>query len=291
MSTDVLTASMSDRALSDSSVAEARRLELASFLRTRRSELQPEDVALRRIGRRRVAGLRRHEVADLAGVSITWYTWLEQARDIRLSPQVIDALSRALRLDDDGWRYIRRLALCPVVEPQEPPVEANPYIVGMLESLLPNPAFVITGPFDLLAWNKAYAVVFADPADLPPVRRNAIWTTCLNKVRDRTENWDLEMDDIVYRLRAEAAKYPGDPRFREVINDLLQTHPEFRRAWERHQVRRFVGRAQTIHIPNVGTIRMNLLQFRPVDQPATVLMVHQAADHVSAMRLADLVDG
>src|SRR5688572_25443529 len=116
---------------------QARRDELAAFLRARRESLQPEDLGIPRRGRRRVEGLRRHEVADHAAVSVTWYTWLEQGRDIRTTPQVVDALARALQLDADGHRYLRRLAGMPLTNPESEQPDADPSLVGMVDALLP----------------------------------------------------------------------------------------------------------------------------------------------------------
>src|SRR5438477_4898166 len=146
-----------------SAPGDVSRRELASFLRARREGLQPEEVGLPRRGRRRVKGLRRHEVADLAAVSDTWYTWLEQGRNINVSAHLLDAVTRALRLDEDAWRYVRRLAGVPVIDPKPSPNEASEELRGLVEDMLPSPACLTTGPFDFLAWNRAYAEVFGDP--------------------------------------------------------------------------------------------------------------------------------
>jgi transcriptional regulator with XRE-family HTH domain len=168
----------------------SRQKELGRFLSARRSELRPEDVGLESRGRRRVTGLRRHEVADLAGVSVTWYTWLEQGRDIHVSIQALDAVSRALRQDSDEWRYMRSLAGIPVPEALAATQELRKDLREFLDDLS-YPACATTGPSDLIGWNAAFSAVFGDPADLPPARRNTQWfaTGPLRRTRGSAIQW------------------------------------------------------------------------------------------------------
>lgn len=268
---------------------EATRRELAEFLRARRAELQPEEVGLPRRDRRRVAGLRRHEVADLAGVSDTWYTWLEQGRDINIGVQLLDSVARALKLDEDGWRYVRRLAGAPVIEPQPSPDNARPELAGLVQDLLPSPGCLTTSSFDFMEWNDAYSRVFGDPGELPQERRNALWL--LFKGPRRVSDWNRETQDAVARFRSEAAKYPGDERIAAVVADLRAESEEFREAWDLRQVRRFQATEQRIDHPDVGELRLSILQLRPLDQPALVLMIHRPVDEESRGRLEKLVWG
>jgi hypothetical protein len=143
--------------------AQTRREELAMFLRARRDQLQPEDVGLERRGRRRVPGLRREEVADLAYVSVTWYTWLEQGRDVHASALALDGVSRALRLDDEARDYVRRLAGKPATDSPTGAIGVGPILARLLDDLLPNSACLVNGSYDLLGWNSAYVALFGDP--------------------------------------------------------------------------------------------------------------------------------
>ena len=138
-----------------------RRSELAAFLRSRRERITPEDVGLPGGHRRRTAGLRREEVAQLAGVGVTWYTWLEQGRPIRASAQVLEAVARTLRLDAVERQHLFRLAEAPDMAPPDhsgPPL--RPQVQVVLDGLNPMPASVVTERFDILAWNAAYDVLF-----------------------------------------------------------------------------------------------------------------------------------
>ena len=155
-----------------------RRTELAAFLRTQRARLTPADVGLATgsaSGRRRTKGLRREEVAQLSGVGVTWYTWLEQGRDISASAQVIDALARALLLSQDQHRHLRELAGQPPPEPQAADGDVRPRLQMLVDAAMPSPASVCDRHFDYVAWNQAYARVRHDPASLPHLAARDPW--------------------------------------------------------------------------------------------------------------------
>ncbi len=153
----------------------SRRAELATFLRIRRAELKPEDVGLRvPPGRRNTPGLRREEVAQVSGVGVTWYTWLEQGRSITASAHVIDALARAFRLDRENHCHLRHLAGLPTPEPDQMPEGATPELNRLLAALVPAPACLLGQRFDFVAWNETFAALW-DPGGLPEGRRNLMW--------------------------------------------------------------------------------------------------------------------
>jgi transcriptional regulator with XRE-family HTH domain len=267
----------------------ARRTALASFVSSRRARLHPEDVGIVPHGRRRVAGLRRHEVADLAYISVTWYTWLEQGRSIRLSEESVDSLARALKLSEDEWRHMRRLAGVPVTSPREAPPNVEEELRGLLDDLLPNPALITNELFDVLAWNQAHARLSVDPAGFPPQRRNLLWILFMAApLRDLMPAWATEAQGVVARFRAEAGKYPGDPRFEALIYELTDASEDFRRLWAQQEVRRFVPGIQIYDHPEVGRVRAREFQLRPVDQPGLVVLLHRAADDLSEARLRQL---
>ena len=268
-----------------------RRQALGAFLRARRDELRPEDVGIPRWNRRRVKGLRRHEVADLAAVSVTWYTWIEQGRDIRISTDILDALSRALKLDEDAWRHVRRLAGVPVTDSQPPPVEVSTDLRHLLSDLLASRAYLTTSAFDLAAWNRAYVALFNhDPSKLPMNRRNGLWAYYMSEsLHADVENWEAEAQKAVARFRVETARTPNDERARAVVAELTEASPEFRAAWNLHQVHGFVGHMQTIDNPEVGVMRLQVMQFRPAHQPTLTLMIHRPCDGLSRDRLSRLL--
>ena len=268
----------------------ARREELAAFLRARREALQPEQVGIPRRGRRREKGLRRHEVADIAAVSVTWYTWMEQGRDIRTTPQVIDALARALMLDDDEHRYLRRLAGVPITDPETRLSRSDEGLLQLVDDLLPHPAQLNEPAADLFAWNRAYTVLFTDPEKLEPKQRNGLWIQVIRpEVRDRLVDWEVETALAIARFRAEAGKYPGDPRFAELIDELNEQSEFFRQEWVRHEVHGFASHLETIEHPAVGPIRARIVMLRPLNHPQLTLMIHQLADDESRQRMMDLL--
>src|SRR4051794_13443102 len=220
--------------------AERRRDELAHFLKARRASLLPEDVGLPGGGRRRTPGLRREEVAQLAGVGTTWYTWLEQGRDVRASRSVLEALAQALRLTPAERAHLILLGRGEELSGEELPRETvSPTLQRLIENLGTGPAYILGRRQDYLAWNRALAVVMGDPAELPEGRRNQIWATFTDPRRRRMmSDWEETARSAVARFRADCARHVGDPSFDELISALLEASPEFREWWPRHEVAR-----------------------------------------------------
>jgi transcriptional regulator with XRE-family HTH domain len=270
------------------SVVASRRRELAAYLRSRRSEISPESVGLVRQSRRRVSGLRRHEVADLAGVSDTWYTWLEQGRDIRVSADALDAIARALRLDDPARRYIRRLAGIPDVAP-EPAATVGFSYDQLLKTLLPYPACVTTVAFDLVDWNSVFAFLFGDPRLVPEHWRNTLWMIFTTEPVRRTHDWEAEAQGAVARCRFESGNYPDEPRFRELVDGLSEISDEFRLMWNSGQVRPCSERVISIERPGDGDLNLIKFQMRALDQSRHMLTLFQPADPQTAQHLQDLM--
>jgi hypothetical protein len=269
---------------------QARRSALGAFLRVHRARLQPEDVGLERRARTRVPGLRRHDVADLAGVSVTWYTWLEQARDIHVGADAIDAVCRALRLDEDSHRYVRFLTGAPLVETRSTLTRPPPDLVALLEDLLPLPACITTGPDDLLAWNRRFCSLFGDPADLPADRRNTHWLWMNSDLLQHGVH-DRERQALasVGRLRAESARYLSDRRFQQVIEMLCQEDEQFRNTWEDGHVQEIHGpHIESLEHPSVGELRLQEFHLRLVEEPALTLIVFRPADDDSRAALLAL---
>jgi transcriptional regulator with XRE-family HTH domain len=221
----------------------ARRTELAAFLRARRAGLRPADVGLpdgSASGRRRTPGLRREEVAQLSGVGVTWYTWLEQGRDISVSAQVVDALARALLLRPDQHRHLRELA--GLAGPAgEPPVDdPRPRLQRLVDAVTPNVASIYDGCFDYLAWNTPYLRVRNNPGDLPGDRRNLLWMMFTDaENRARMARWEPAARALLSQFRAAAGQRPGNPRLAEIVAALTEVSPEFQEWWAEYPVRYF----------------------------------------------------
>lgn len=219
------------------SEAALRRRELAAFLRSRRERLTPAEVGLPPGGRRRTPGLRREEVASLAGVGMTWYTWLEQGRDINASDQVLDAIARTLLLDGHERTHLFTLAgLTPPGAVQDAHV-VTPELRAVLDKLHPYPAFLTNARFDLVAYNRAYQVLIGDLDALPPDERNSL---SIIFTKQTTSKCFIDRDEakprLVAQLRAAMAEHVADPAFKCLVRRLRESSPEFRELWDRHEV-------------------------------------------------------
>jgi len=257
-----------------------RRAELADFLRNRREALRPEDVGLPGGGRRRTPGLRREEVAMLAGVGTTWYTWLEQGRDVTASASVLEAISGALELTPAEHAHLMLLGRGEEVAPARAPKETvDPTIRRLVERLDPSPACITGRRFDILAWNRAYVVVFGDPAEMPDGRRNLLWRLFTNPAsRKLHPDWEEGARRIVARFRGEAARYVGDPDFEDLISALRERSPQFREWWDLHEVATSgVGR-KVINHPTAGKLYFEHAPFRPFENPEQRLVLYSPVD-------------
>ena len=189
-----------------------RHQELATFLRSRRARLAPEQVGLPRGTRRRTPGLRRGEVASLAGVSQEWYTWLEQGRDIHVSVQVLESLARALQLDENERAHLFLLAvrLTPPVDTYSPPT-VSPTLQQFLDQLRLSPACAVDARLNGVASNRAFQVVFGDCTDLPERERNLIWRFFTQQAQQMNEHWEELARVYIAQFRAGYGRFINDP--------------------------------------------------------------------------------
>jgi MmyB-like transcription regulator ligand binding domain/Helix-turn-helix domain len=272
-----------------------RRAELAAFLRACRARLTPADVGLPESsasGRRRTPGLRREEVSQLSGVGITWYTWLEQGRDISTSTQVIDALARALLLTGDQHRHLRELADLPPPEPPAPPGDILPRLQRLVDAAAPSPASVYDEHFDYLVWNQSYALVRHDPAALPASRRNTLWMMFADPGnRARMVRWEPAARAVLSQFRAAASRRPDDPRFAELVAALTEASPQFRDWWAEYPVRYFRPATIAVRHPQAGLIQLEMFQLRLVDQPSLVMVIQVPASTTYLARVTSLLPG
>ncbi|MBV9450447.1 MAG: helix-turn-helix domain-containing protein [Streptosporangiaceae bacterium] len=219
-------------------VSEARRTELAAFLRSRRERISPEDVGLPAGQRRRTAGLRREEVAQLAGVGVTWYTWLEQGRPIHASVQVLDAVAKTLQLDAVERQHLFRLAEVPEgAVPDGGCLQLRPEVQQILDQLNPMPANVVSERFDIAAWNQAYAALFPRTPDLPVSERNTLLQCFTVPECCRAfQNSEEQRAAMVAHLRAAYGHHVGDPAWTAFIKRMEAASPEFARMWATQDV-------------------------------------------------------
>jgi len=231
----------------------SRRAELGGFLKTRRAGLRPEDVGLPPGPRRRTPGLRREEVALLAGVGVSWYTWLEQGRPINASSQVLDAVARTLQLDGaERWHLYRLAEAMPLRSWASATV--IPHAVGdVLRTLDPLPAVLINSRFDLIETNDAHEEMFWNWHSLPCVHKNLLWCAVTEpRAREMLLNYGEEIPHMVARLRAAYAQHVGDPEWEEDIRRLASLSPEFAELWARHEVAGPAARTLRFRHPEAG---------------------------------------
>lgn len=235
--------------------------ELAAFLRTRRERLRPEDLGLPASSRRRTAGLRREEVAMLAGMSVDYYIRLEQARSPQPSAQLLGALSRALRLTKDEHDHLFHLAgLMPEDDRRQPTEHVRPGVLHLLDKLDDTPALVVGDRGDILAWNAMHAALMGDPGRLPPEQRNIAWQHFCNPDTAAyflPEDFERNGENTVADLRARLAAHPDDTRLRALVQELRGRSQVFAGLWERHDVKRRRSDHKTVLHPVVGRITLD----------------------------------
>src|SRR5581483_5177254 len=243
---------------------ERRRSELADFLRRRRASITPDDVGLRGGGRRRTPGLRREEVAQLAGVGTTWYTWLEQGRDVRASLDVLEAISRALRLTPAERGHLVLLGRGEQGPACPPPAErVSATHRRLVENLGPGPAYLLGRRWDYLAWNRWTQLVFGWEPGPDPASRNHIWLTFMDPARrELMSDWERSARRIVAKFRADSARHIGDPAFERLITSLQASSPLFARWWDRHEVAGGGEGRKELHHPVVGRLVFEHAVFR-----------------------------
>jgi transcriptional regulator with XRE-family HTH domain len=253
----------------------ARQKEFGNFLRSRRERLTPAEVGLPNGFRRRTPGLRRDEVAQLAGVGTTWYTWLEQGRDVRPSAEALTALSRALRLDAAEARHLFTLADRPAPEARATGPERVPdSLVRMLASMTEQPAYAIGRRWDVLAWNKGAVDVFGDFGRLEGDARNLMHMMFANESHRRLlVDWDKVAPMSLAMFRADSARYAGDPEFDRLIALLKQASAEFRDWWPRHDVRHQASTVKRIRHPSGRQLAFEHMSLDVADHPGMRLIV------------------
>jgi len=248
---------------------EIRRQELSDFLRTRRARVSPADVGLTANQRRRTPGLRREEVAHLARMSITWYTWLEQKRPIKVSGGMLENLARVLRLDPIERKQLFRLALCqPVVDSTSQREMVSPRFQRMIDHNAGMPAFVMGRRWDVLAWNQAARAFFFDFEQVPTDQRNMVWLIFTNPaLRSLLVDWPTRGQDTLARFRADYGRHVGDSYFVELVERLKAVSPEFAEWWPRHDIRPMAEGSRPYNHPLTGRIVVDTMTFSVADNP------------------------
>ncbi|NUR95004.1 MAG: helix-turn-helix domain-containing protein [Kribbellaceae bacterium] len=273
------------------STSMAQRRELGVFLRSRRERIQPDEVGFAPGGRRRTPGLRREEVALLAGVGVTWYTWLEQGRDINVSGQVLDAIATALRFDRQERNHLFRLAGLQIGPALGECSAIPPSVQKTLDAVSPYPALVLDKRYDIFAFNEAYCRVVIDLEQVPVEERNLLW---LNFV---SSEWKCNFVDaettkhhMVAAFRAASAEHVGDPLWQDLIRRLLSNSPYFAELWERYDVAAPSTRTKTLEIDGYGLLRIDPVNLWLSQLGPMRATVYTALDDETEDKLRRLVD-
>jgi transcriptional regulator with XRE-family HTH domain len=271
---------------------EIRRQELSDFLRTRRARISPNDIGVPVAPRRRTPGLRREEVAQLAGMSATWYTWLEQKRPISVSRGVLDNLARVLQLNPVERIQLFRLARRePVIDSVPQRETVSPRLQRILDQTDTMPAFVMGRRWDILGWNRAARALLLDFEQVPPDERNLVWLIFTHPVlRSLFVEWSTRAQDALARFRADYGRYAGDSHFVQLVNRLNAVSPEFAQWWSRHDVLPLTEGCLQYNHPLVGRMIVDQVTFSVVDNPELrVIAVLPVAEASSKKKMRKVI--
>jgi transcriptional regulator with XRE-family HTH domain len=269
---------------------EARRKEFAAFLRSRRERISPEEVGIRATERRRTPGLRREEVAELAAVGATWYTWLEQGRPVRASAQVLQAIADALLLDPNERDYLFTLAevALPSARPQD--LVIPPFLPALLRQLDPYPAAVQNARWDVLAFNRAFDGLLG-MGKVPASERNALMLYFTDPDRPRQWlEWEESAPRLVSMFRTVMARHVSDPDWHQLLERLQRSSPLFDRLWQQHEVGVFGAAPKHFRHPEVG--ELSLIRFHLWAEPredGLLAVGYTPADEATEIKLDRLL--
>jgi transcriptional regulator with XRE-family HTH domain len=262
---------------------EQRRQDLADFLRTRRMRLSPEQVGLISGRRRRTPGLRREEVAQLANVGVSWYTLLEQGRDIHPSREVLHSIADALQLTPDERQHLFLLADAGqqlLIDTHTPHEQVSPALRRVLDALNPVPAYIIGHRWNYLAWNTAAEHVLLLSKSVPPpyeqYEHNAVWRIFADPKSQYIYNpkWELVAQKVLAEFRADSARYADEEWFKCLIADLQHVSPEFRAWWPRHDVRGNSDTMKEIAHPLMGHLTFEHTVLQVPNMPELKIMIY-----------------
>lgn len=273
--------------------------ELGDFLKTRRKRLTPEQVGLPKGQRRRTLGLRREELAQLAGICVTWYTYLEQGRPIRVSIQVLESLARILQLNEEERTYLFLLA-----HQQPPPVlpcstlnspstilragslgeTVSPTLLRMLENMEGCPAYISDQRFNILAWNQLASIIFGDFSHKSGRERNKVWLMFTQPdYRKLYINWERQAKLTIAQFRAVYGQNIGNEWYKKFVEDLMQISPEFKKWWNDHDVQGIVDGNDEFNHPKAGYMKLDYMSFGVAGNTNLTLKVFTPTPNTDSM--------
>ena len=265
-----------------------RRLELADFLRSRRGRILPSQAGLPSGTRRRTRGLRREELAQLAGVGLTWYTWLEQGRPIRVSSQVLESLSRVLGLDRDERRHLYALAhgTAPLDGRSEGITEVPQSVRRIVDGLTLSPALLIDRRWNILTWNRSARLVFGDFEAAESSGRNMVRIMFANEAFRRLfVRWEAHARSTLARFRMTCGENSSDPWYADFVDELKKLSPEFAEWWADHDVELVGGMSKEMLHPSAGRLLFEFVGLDVSDIPGLRVIVNTPADEETIAKM------
>ena len=268
--------------------------ELGTFLRSRRERMSPAEAGLPAMGRRRTPGLRREEVAVLAGLSTTWYTYLEQGRGHDVSPSVLDSIARVLRLSEDERRYMHNLAFGHVVNPRSLEEEV---LVGELQEQVvtiaeshPYPVYMVDYACNLIAWNSASEEWYDKWGELQAAERNfLVWLLTSPRAKESFVDWETVAHDIVARWRSGIASIPMDKLIRDRIYELREKSREFVQWWDSREVSEHRSNVRLMCHPSIGVCPLRILPMTAYYDGSPIVVYHFRAPSLDLSGIASAV--
>ena len=263
---------------------------LATYLKDRRAKLDPASLGFPAT-RRRTPGLRREEVAQRANISATWYTWLEQGRGGAPSADVLDRIARALILTDAEREHLFLLGLGrPPNIRTKPADDITPRLQRILDALEPCAAMIKTATWDVVAWNRAAAVVLTDYGKLPPEQRNILRMMFSDpRVRAAQPDWESVARFVVSAFRADAARAGLAAQVQPLVDELSRTNPDFERMWHESQVSTFGHGTKRLHHPKAGLLTIEYSAFAVDGRPDLSMVVYNPATPEDAEKIIALI--
>ncbi|RCX14341.1 helix-turn-helix protein [Anaerobacterium chartisolvens] len=281
--------------IKNQSTDKIRRTELSNFLRIRRERLNPEHFKIPVSPRRRTPGLRREELAQLAGVSVSWYTWLEQGRPITVSDQVLESISRVLQLNWAERRHLFLLAkdhLPPSSLSSEDMHCISPQLQQVLDAFGICPAYMLDKFWNIVAWNKSAAKVFSDYTTLSSRDKNLIWLLFTHPSQKKLiVDWENEARRCIAQFRFSIDQYIGEPWLTELINDLNYVSSDFRNWWTKYDIQAAHGKCKRLNHPQAGSLALHATTLLLPDYNEFKIIVYTPLpEEGTADKLAKLVE-
>ncbi|MFC9601536.1 helix-turn-helix transcriptional regulator [Peribacillus butanolivorans] len=269
-----------------------RNKQLGEFLKTRRARINPEMVGLPSGGRRRTAGLRREEVAQLAGISVDWYTWLEQGRNIHVSTQVLEDVARVLQLSASEKRHMFLLAEQAIpIESIENKFQISSSLQYFLDYQNPSPAYVTNSRWDFVAWNQAACKVFGDYNKMSELERNSVWRIFTSSyMMNLLDQWEEHAQRRLAQFRDSHGKYTNDPWWNEMIDKLSKESEKFRELWPQYEIMGAPEGNKVLHHPQVGELILDHISFQVSESPDLLVTVHLAKTKETFEKLQKLLN-